>query len=249
VSTLDLIGLGVLGLFIVLLLLSSALLRRRPPVFRPIPSFQSLGTAIQRAVEAGERVHLSLGTGSVIGSDSAPAFAGLAVLKHMAASTSMSDRPPVVSAGDGAMAILAGDSLRSVYEGLGAGDRFDPNSARMLAPTPFSYAAGLPTVLGTEDISVHMLIGSFGAEGALAADFGERRNLFVLGGTDDVQAQALLYVAADHPLIGEEVFAGGAYLEGAPLHRASLTAQDWVRMLVVIAVVVGVILRTFGVGL
>jgi hypothetical protein len=104
-------------------------------------------------------------------------------------------------------------------------------------------------VLATEGVSVHILNGSFGAEGALAADFGERRQAFVVGGSDDVQAQALLYATAEHPLVGEEIFAGGAYLNAGVVHGASLRTQDVVRVLVILAILVGTLLRTLGVGL
>jgi hypothetical protein len=239
-----LVGALVFVLFVGLLILYAVLGRRWPTVFRPIAGYEALGRAIERAVEGGERVHLSLGTGSVTGAESAPALAGLAVLGRVAAATTMSDRPAVVTAADGAMMILAQDTLRSAYRRVGASDRYQATSARMLGPTPYSYVAGLPTLLATEDVSVHMLIGSFGAEGALAADFGERQQKFVLAGTDDIQTQALLYATAENALIGEEVFAGGAYLNVGPLHPASLRAQDAVRLLIIVAILVGTLVRT-----
>lgn len=245
----DLRGLVILGIFIASLLAYSAYRRRRTIVFRPLRGFEELARSIERAVEAGERVHLSLGTGSVIGSDSGPALAGLGVLSRMAMATSMSDKPSVITAGNGAMMILAQDRLRTGYQQVGESTRFQLNAGRMLGPTPFSYVAGLPAILGTEDVTVHVMIGSFGTEAALAADFGERNDVFVMAGTDDVQAQSLLYATATYPLIGEEVFAGGAYLNAGRLHRASLSTQDLVRYLIVAAVLLGTLLRTFGVSL
>jgi len=245
----DLRGLLILAIFLATLLAYAAYGRRRTTVFRKLRGFEELGRSIERAVEAGERVHLSLGTGSVIGSDSGPALAGLAVLSRMAMATSMSDKPSVITAGDGAMMVLSQDSLRTGYQQVGESTRFQLTAGRMLGPTPFSYVAGLPAVLGGEDVTVHVMIGSFGAEAALAADFGERKGIFVLAGTDDVQAQALLYAIASYPLIGEEVFAGGAYLNAGPLHHASLSTQDLVRFLIVAGKHLGTLMRTFGVGL
>jgi hypothetical protein len=245
----DYIGIVVLLLFLGLLIGFAAFGRRWPAVLRPLRGFDELSTAIERAVEAGERVHLSLGTGSVIGSDSAPALAGLAMLSRIATATTMSDKPVVVTAGDGAMALLAQDTLRAAYDRARASERFQPISGRMLGPTPFTYIASLPILIETEDVSVHLLAGSFGAEGGLAADFGERRQAFVLAGTDDAQSQALLYVTAEYPLIGEEVFAGGAYLKVGPFHLASLRTQDMVRTLIVVLILIGTILSTLGVGL
>ncbi len=240
----SLLALAVLILFLVFMAFYAVLGRRWPAVFRPLRGFEALGTAIERAVESGERVHLSLGTGAVNGAESAAALAGLSVLGRVAAATAMSDRPGVATAADGAMAILAQDTLYTAYLRAGARDRYHATSGRMLGPTPFSYAAALPTLLATEGVSVHMLLGSFGVEGALAADFGDRHQAFVLAGTDDVQTQALLYATAEHPLIGEEVFAGGAYLNIGPLHRASLRAQDALRMLLVLLIVLGTAYQT-----
>jgi len=150
----------------------------------------------------------------------------------------------VVTTGDGAMAILARDSLRSTYQEVGASELYEPTSGRLLGATPLSYAAGLPAVLANERVSVHVLSGAFGVEAGLAADFGERAGLFVIGGSDDVQAQALFYAVAQHPLIGEEVFASGAYLEVGTMHTASLRAQDFVRFGLIVLILLGVIVRT-----
>jgi hypothetical protein len=243
----DVLGFAVLALFVALLLTFKSMGQRWPAVFRPIQAFQELGKAIERAVEAGERVHLSLGTGSVIGSDSAPAFVGLAMLSRVAEVTAMSDKPVVVTAGDGAMALLAQDTLRQAYNRANALSRYQPISGRMLGPTPFSYIASLPTLIDSEDVSVHMLVGSFGAEAGLAADFGRRQQAFVIGGTDDAQSQALLYATAEYPLIGEELFAGGAYLEVGEMHRSSLRVQDTVRIAIIALILAGTVLRTLGI--
>lgn len=244
----DLFGLAVLAFFVILLIIFVIIDRRRPAVFRPIPGYESLRTAVERAVEAGERVHVSLGVGSVIGTDSAPALAGLSMVQSIASRTMLSDRPMVVTAGDGAMSLLAQGTLRAAYARAGALDRFKPTAARMLGPTPWSYVASLPILLSSEQVSAHILAGSFGAEGALAADFGRKRRIFVLGGTDDAQSQALLFATADYPLIGEEIFAGGAYLDLSVVHRASLRVQDAARVVVVAGILIAALLRIFGVG-
>lgn len=218
-----------------------------PAGLRRLRGYEELGVALERAVEAGERVHLSLGTGTLIGLEGAPALAGLTVLAQIAASTAMSDKPVVVSTGDGVLTALAQDTLHAAYKKVGAESSYHPISSRMLGPTPFSYSAGIPSLLSNEEVSVHVLIGSFGAEGALTIDFGKRSQAFVLAGTDDVQTQALFYGTADYPLIGEELFAGGAYLGVGEIHKASLRAQDIVRILIIVVILFGTLLKTFGV--
>lgn len=245
-SFIDLVGFLVLAFFVGGIIIYTTVGRRWPAVFRPLPGYEDLGKAIEQAVEAGERVHVSLGTGSVIGSDCAPALAGLAMVSKIAEITSASDRPVVVTAGDAAMALLAQDTLRSTYNRINASEAYSPDSGRLLGPTPFSYIANLPVLIDTEKVSVQVLAGSFGYEGALAVDFGNRQRAFSLAGTDDVQSQALIFATAQEPLIGEELFAGGAYLTQNPVHRAGLRIQDLMRVIVIGAILAGTILRTSG---
>ncbi len=245
----DVLGFAILIIFSILVIALSQISRRLPIELRSMKAFDELRNAVERSVEAGERVHLSLGTGSLIGAESAPGLAGLALLGQVASATRMSDKPVVVTAGDGAMAILAQDSLRSAYQRAGEARRYEATAGRVLGLTPFSYTVGLPPVLETEQISVHLLLGSFGAEGALAAHFGDRQQAFVLGGTDDVPSQALLFATSKNQLIGEEIFATGAYLSVGPMYRASLHAQDLLRALIVLAVLAGSLWLTLGGGL
>ncbi|MCJ7512684.1 MAG: hypothetical protein MUO23_06900 [Anaerolineales bacterium] len=243
---------GGLGLFVLVafafLMVTLALVERRWPArFRPIPAFDALGVATERAVEAGERVHFSLGTGTLLGGETGPALAGLSMLNRVAEAATMSDRPPVVTAADGALVILAQDSIRAAYRRARAVDRYHASSGRLVGATPLSYAAGIPAVLNDEDASVHLMVGGYGVEGALVADVGQRKQAFTLGGTQDVQSQALLFATAENPLVGEDVFAGGAYLNVGLMHRGSLRTQDLVRVLIVTVVLVGTLLKTFGV--
>jgi len=68
-------------------------------------------------------------------------------------------------------------------------------------------------------------------------------------GTDDVQSQALLYATAAHPLIGEEIFAGGAYLRRDRAHLASLRVQDAMRLILILGILLGALLGLLGVDL
>lgn len=245
----DILGIAILVAFAVLLIVRTGTELRWPTTLRALPAFEELRSALERAVEAGQRVHLSLGTGTLIGGESGPALAGLTALSQTAEVTLESDRPLVASSGDGAVAAASQDALRGTLGRLGAADRFRWTRARMLGPTPYSYVATLPGLLDSERVSVHILLGHFGNEGGLAADMGARQRAFVLAGTDAVPTQALFFATADQPLIGEEAFAAGAYLGAGGMHRASLRVQDLLRVVLIIAILAGTLLRTLGVGL
>jgi len=245
----DLLSIALLAVFVALLLARTGAELRWPTTLRTLPAFEELRRAIERAVEAGERVHLSLGTGTLIGGESGSALAGLTALSQIAEVTLDSDRPLVVSSGDGAIAAASQDALRGTYARLDASARFQWTRARMLAPSPFSYVATLPGMLDAERVSVQLLLGHFGREGALAADMGTRQRAFVLAGTDSVPTQAQFFATADAPLIGEEVFAAGAYLGASGMQRASLRVQDLLRVVLIVLIGIGTLLRTLGFGL
>jgi hypothetical protein len=101
-------------------------------------------------------------------------------------------------------------------------------------------------LINDSQVSANLLSGHFGSEVGLIADTAERSGSVVVGGTENLPGQAVLYALAQDPLIGEEVFAGGAYLGAGAVHNASLRMQDIVRWLVVTLIIIGAILKITG---
>ena len=230
-----------------LLLVGFTILRRRSPaVLRPIDAFQRLSHAIGLAVENGTRLHISLGRGNLFTARGASALAGLAMLRRLAERTSVSDRPPVVTSGDASLSILSQDTLQAGYRSAGAEEQYRASTGRLTGLTPFSYAAGTIPVTRDENISANVVMGDFGAEAALLAEAADRENTHLIAASDNLSAQAVLYAAAQEPLIGEELFASGAYMGAGPSHEASLQVQDVLRWLIIVALVLGALLRLFG---
>lgn len=230
-----------------LLLVGFTLLRRRAPaVLRPIEAFERLSHAIGLAVENGTRLHISLGRGNLFTSRGGSALAGLAMLRRLAERTSVSDRPPIVTSGDASLSILSQDTLQAGYKAAGAEDQYRPTTGRLTGLTPFSYAAGTIPVTRDENVSANIVLGDFGAEAALLADAADRDNMHLIAASDNLSAQSILYAAAQEPLIGEELFASGAYVGAGPSHEASLQVQDVLRWLIIVAIVIGTLLRLMG---
>jgi hypothetical protein len=171
---------------------------------------------------------------------------GLVMADRVTRAASISDRPPVTTAGEGTLGILAQDTTRDVYNSLGVGSRYDPNSAQITGLTPFSYAAGTIPLIRDGQVSANLLSGHFGAEAGLIADAAERSGSLLIGGSDNLSGQAVLFAMAQEPLIGEEIFAGGAYLGAGALHEASLRTQDVLRWALVILILIGAILEFSG---
>lgn len=242
---------GIIGFLFVLifwgLLLFFGVFRRRAEVqLREIPAFQRIQRAIGLTVEDGTRLHFSLGRGAINAFQGAVALVGLRMLERVARIISVSDRLPVVTSGDGAVNVLSQDTLQSTYRQMGEEAQYDPLMGRLTGPTPFSFAAGSIPVIHDEHVSANILVGHFGSEIAFFTEAAERSGGSTLAGTDNLDGQAVIYAAADEPLIGEEVFAGGAYLQAGPLHTASLQVQDIFRWVVVVLLLLGALLKLLG---
>src|SRR5512147_443991 len=208
----NLIGLAIVVLAAALLFFLVFLQRKALPKLRAIPALARLYRAIGLSVEDGTRLLIGLGNTSLLTGNAGAPLAGLAVLRHLTERTSLSDRPPVAVAGEAPLALLAQDTLEAGYQSAGAGEFYQPTTGRVTGLTPFSAAAGTIPILSDENVSAAVFMGHFGVEAGLLADAAERENAFVVGASDDLAAQSVWFAAAPEALIGEELFAAGAYL-------------------------------------
>jgi len=244
----DILGLIFVALFGLLMVVSRVLKQPRPGRdLRPLPALNRLRQAINLTVESGRRLHVSLGRGEIIHPRTAVAFVGLSAMQKLVEDTAVSDRPTIVTAGTGPLGILARSSLRSAYAAANQAGRYRATYGRVTGLTPFSYAAGALSVVRDETVAANFLVGSFGAEVALMTDGSQDDDTLTVAGTDNVVAQAILCASADEPLIGEEVFASGAYVGAGMLHGTSLLTQDIFRWLLIAAMVGGALIKMLGV--
>lgn len=217
----------------------------QPPALREIEAFDSLAVTVGQAVETGRRLHISLGSSALGDAHTAATLAGLSTLDQVSAAAALSDQPPIITTADGPTALLAEDVLYNVYKRQNAPERYDPNAARVVGTDPMAFGAGLTSLIKDEQVAGTILVGAVGPEAVLLTEAGQRASVTTLAGSDDPATQALLFTTAHYPLVGEDMFAGGAYIAGGrPAHRASLQTQDAARLLIGLAIVAGVLAKT-----
>lgn len=217
-----------------------------PAPLRLIEAYERLNRSVGLAVENGTRLHISLGRGNFFTGRGGSALAGLAMLRRLAERTSVSDRPPIVTSGDASLAILSQDTLQSGYRAAGAEEQYRFTTGRLTGLTPFSYAAGALSTIRDENVSANIVMGDLGAEAALLAEASDRQDTSLIAASDDLSAQAIFFASSEDPLIGEELFAAGAYVGAGPSHEASLHVQDILRWLIILAIIFGSLLKFVG---
>lgn len=247
-TTPEFIGLGVLIVTALLFLSITAWRRKASGGLRRIAAFERLNREVGLSVENGTRLHISLGRGNLFTARGGSALAGLAMLRRISERTSVSDRPPIVTSGDASLAILSQDSSQAGYRAAGAEDAYRVTGGRLTGLSPFAYAAGVLPIARDDNVSAHVLIGDLGAESGLIAEAAERQNASLIAASDNLTAQAIFYASAQDPLIGEELFAAGAYTGAGVSHEASLNVQDVLRWIVIVVILIGAALTILGFG-
>jgi hypothetical protein len=215
---------------------------------RPIPALEEFATRQGYAIESGTRLHLSAGTADMNTQSAAATLLAVTNMEVLARNAAASDRPLVATTGDGVTALLLQSRLHAVYQRLGLSEDYNPLLTQLTGPTPYSYAAGAMPLLHDEHISVNIVTGKLGIEGALLAEAGSRENAFFIGASTDPSGQAVLYPVSDQPLIGEEMFATRAIMEpDQPASTAGVKTQDVLRIVLCAMMLGGALLKLVGV--
>lgn len=233
------IGLVLLLLMLpVLFFLLSRVRTGRTGRLRPLPGLEELPKLVGRSAETGRPLHVSVGVAGVGGSATAETWAGLTILRELADAAANCDTPLLVTVSDPTVLPIAQDLLSRAYVRSGNPEGYDPTQVQLIAPEPMAYAAGVSGILDRESLTANVMIGSFGDEYLLIGETGARRGVRQIVGTADPRTLPLVYASADETLIGEEMFAGGAYTRRMPIQIASLLAEDWARWAVTAGILI-----------
>ena len=234
----------VLSLPIAMWVFGVAMRRGRLPQLRSLSAFDALRGQLGRAVESGRPFHISIGTGGLVGDEALMTLAGASIIDSFSQEAADAGVSPTVTVADGSALILAQDTLRRPHTRRGDLTGYDPLNVQMLGMQPMQYAAGANDFLSHTQPVSNVMIGSFGPEVALIADAGMKQSLTQVAGSADVRALAVLRPSADHLLIGEEIFAAGAYFDQRPAQVARLRAQDVARFILIALILIAALLRT-----
>lgn len=235
------------GLSILILILAFAatviatqVIRRRRSAFpiRAMRAYESLSPIVGAAIEANRPVHLSAGSAGVGGQNTLLALANAELFYRVSQQAAIGTTPPLITTSDTTAIPLAYDTLRRAYESRGMMGGYRSTSVRWYpaGPRSLAYAAVLTASMGVNNVNANVLVGSFGPELALIAEAAARRDQGIIAASDQLEGQAVAYATSDQPLIGEEIFAAGAYLGDEASFRAALVTQDLLRWLLIIII-------------
>jgi hypothetical protein len=235
-----------LGLFIIVLTMVITIVvtqfvrvTRNRTYFRTIPAYAALPDYIAFTIEANRPLHLSFGSTGLSGPTTVLTLASAELFYQIAQRAAIGDVSPIITMTNPTTFPLGQDVLRRAWQSRDRVQNFRYRHARWFPYTSRSlaYAAAITTLQTDDAIGANIYAGDFGAELALMMEAGLRRNIPEIGVTTSLEGQAVAYAMSNHILIGEEVFAAGAYLGAGSTQTGATITVDILRWLTIAALI------------
>jgi len=216
------------------------------PTFRRLSAYETLDEQVGLAVETGGQIHITVGASGIVGEDTGTTVAALTILGEATKSSVISDRPPLITLANATTFPAAADVVQRSYRLQNVPDKFEADTVQVVALDPLTLAGSVTSLAGHDKIKGNILVGALGQEVVLMTEAGNRQQIKQTVGSDLLEGQAVAFAAADHQLIGEEMFAVHGYVGDDPTGKSALVTQDILRIGVIGFIIVGGLLSAFG---
>ena len=211
---------------------------------RKIAGLDAIEEAVGRATEMGKPVLYVPGIDDV---NNIQTIYSMVILGNVAKLVARYGTPLIVPVCRAFVVPLAEETVKQGYLDAGHPEAYNPNNIRYLSDEQFAFTAGVDGIMMREKPAANLFLGSFFAESLILAETGFSTGAIQIAGTANIHQLPFFVVACDYTLIGEEFFAATAYLSKDPKLVGTLKGSDWMKILLMAALVTGAVLETFGV--
>jgi hypothetical protein len=217
--------------------------RGRAIFIRKITGLDAVDEAVGRATEMGRKILFVPGTQDM---DNVQTLAGIAILGRVARLTAKYGTRLDVPVSRSLVMVACRETLREAYLAAGRPDRYGEGMVSYVTDDQFGYAAALDGMMVRERPATIFYQGTFYAESLLLAATGNSIGAVQIAGTAEPSQLPFFVATCDYTLIGEELFAAGAYLSREPRQLGSLKGQDLGKAIILALLLVGIIAQTVG---
>jgi hypothetical protein len=212
---------------------------------RKLPALDAIEEAIGRAAEMGRPVHATSGTGG-LRLNAAETVAGLNVLTYVSTLCARLGVKLIVTNQNPEVVPMQEELVREAYLSEGKLDEYSSDIVRHLSDRNMAYTAMAQGIIAREKVAAQICVGNLGMETLILWEAAKRIGGMNIGGTQSRYRQHDLAVGSDYMLIGEDIFAAGAYISGDPLQQNSIATQDVIKGIILAILVIGGILSMLG---
>ena len=235
----------ILGIYFALILYFIRSSRKGKKIYiRTLPGLEALEESVGRATEMGKPVLYMPGIDEA---NNIQTLYSMVILRYVTQLVAEYETPLIVTVGKAFVVPLAEETVRQGYMDAGRPDLYNQDIVRYYSDEQFAAAAGVSGVILREKPATNIYLGSFYAESLILAETGFLTGSIQIAGTGNIHQLPFFVVACDYTLIGEEFYAASAYLSEDPKLLGPLKAADWMKILAIGFIGVGVVLETFGI--
>ncbi len=219
------------------------------PQLRRFQAVDAIEEIIGRCVEMGAPAWylmdtVNMTTPSVL----APTVAAFQILAYTARTAARLGADFFVPVTQGLAYSIANDIVEEAYKAEGKIENFDPLGTVMYLPDGADRMYIINNMWSQRVAGVFFL-GSWYHKAVIFTENAARVGALTLGGTDTTHNIPFLVAICDYSIIGEELYALGAYVSEDATQTASLAGQDIGKYIALILVLLGSILATVGIDL
>ncbi|MDH5199825.1 MAG: hypothetical protein OEW93_02965 [Candidatus Bathyarchaeota archaeon] len=219
------------------------------PNLRRLPAVDVIAEILGRCVEMGRPAWYLFGSTSMttpsILAPTVAAFQTLAYTARMAARVGAKFFVPV---NQGLAYTMAYDIVNEAYRAEGKLEDFDPLRTVMYLPAGADRMY-IINHMWEEQVAGAFFLGSWYHEAVIYTENAARVGALMLGGTDTTHNIPFMVAICDYSIIGEELYALGAYISQDPTQSSSLAGQDIGKYFTIILILIGAVLATAGISI
>jgi hypothetical protein len=215
--------------------------RAKDIFIRRIPGIDAIEDAVGRATEMGRPVLYGTGMEDI---QDIQTVASLLILGHVGKMTADYDTEIKVCCAYPMTMVVAEEVVRQGYANAGRADAHKPENIMFITAEQFAYAAAVNGMILRDRPATNIFFGRFFAESLMLAETGYLTGAVQIAGTAEFTQLPFFIAACDYTLLGEELYAVGAYLSREPSLIAQLKAADIVKATMMILILVGVVTAT-----
>jgi hypothetical protein len=217
------------------------------PKLRKLPQIDVIDEIIGRCVEMGSPLWFLPLNGLLKNSYDAPAtLASLSILSYVAkrsAELELEIHVPTMLP----MAFnIQQEIVKDAYETAGKSELYDPLKTVLFTPGTSASTMYAVSGLWREKVKGCFLVGRGYINTIQLCEAAARSGALTLGGTDTTHNIPFIVAATDYSLIGEELYAMGAYLSQDPVQTACIAGQDIGKLMAIFLMLIGTIAGLVG---
>jgi hypothetical protein len=214
--------------------------RRGAKLFvRKIAGLEAVEEAVGRATEMGRPILYVPGLDPM---DEVATVAAIDILGQVAKKAAEYETKIIVPNRDPIVMAVAQQVVRESFSAAGKPQLYREGDIFYVTYSQFGFAAAVAGLMIRERPATNFFIGHFYAESLVLAETGNATGAIQIAGTDADSQLPFFITSCDYTLIGEELYAGAVYLSRQPLLLGALKAQDYAKLVLMAAMLVGIVL-------